>query len=307
MLLLILLTLSIIVIRNIHKYRGKFPSENLEKIAIYLDIVVAFIYIILTAIDSLPLASGLAVPAELIWGVLSTLIVSVIGTVVVRFRQRSYVERISGIMAYIFFPKGTPEENKTLDYSKKNFRKRLLVSFRKKPPQAYYLHAAGTSYGWKLINKYLDLWTSVEDSDIDSDQSTAKWCQKQRYELHPWGATKVELKEMTTDLNSDLLSELKKRKQEGKLRDFRIIFLCPWYKFRSSGEWANKRVMIKRSTNEAFDAPVHVIELVINEILDHTTKVKWPWQTIKKWCKRNGNITYKDWRYSEEQLAEETK
>lgn len=279
--------------------------ETLEKLAIYLDIAVAFIYIVLTAIDNIPLATGLAIPSEWILGVLVALVVSVIVTVVVLLEQRSYVERIDGIMVYVFFPRGVPEENKTLDYHRKYYHKKILVSYRKRPAQAYRLHAANTSYGWRLINKYPDLWRSMEDS-IYPDPDTAKWSKEQHFELHPWSPTKSELKEITTDLNSDVFAKLEIRKKEGKLCDFRVVFLCPWYKFRST-EWpsSGKRILQKYSKKEAYGAPTHSVQLINAEILDCTTKVKWPWQTIKKWCKSNG-YSYMDWRYSEEQLAEET-
>jgi hypothetical protein len=303
--LFILLTIPIIVIRS--KHRRGLPLERLEKVAIYLDIFGVVVYIILTAIDQLLPFAGLplTIPSELIWGVLIVLIASVIITVALRFKQRSYVERIKGIMAYVFFPINTLEQDKNLDYHKQHFHKKILVSFRKNPPQAYYLHAANTSYGWRLIKKYPDLWTSVEDS-IYPKPDTIEWCQKQGYELHPWSATKTELRESMADLNPDLMAKLKELKLEGKLDDFRIVFLCPWYNFHSCKEYPNRRILQKHSTKEAYDAPDHSIELIHNEILTYTTKVKWFWQTVKCWSKRNGGYTYMDWSYSEKRLAEKT-
>jgi hypothetical protein len=139
---------------------------------------------------------------------------SVILTVTIRLWQRSYVERIENVQAYIFFPKGTPKKDQTLDYHEEHFHKRLLVSFRKNPPQAYYLPASGASFGWRLIKKYTDLWVSVE-----GDPDTARWCKRHGYELHPWSPTKTELMQSLSAIDSDLLAKIKEKKRQGKLDD----------------------------------------------------------------------------------------
>jgi hypothetical protein len=300
--LLILLSITIIVIQNKRSRKG-LPLEGLEKVAIYLDISAALVYIIFTAINSLA-GLNLKIPTDLIWIVLIILITSVIVTVVVRLKQRRYVMRIDGVMAYVFFPAGTLETDKTLDFHKKHCHKKLVVNFRRTPPQAYYLVDTNTSYAWKMVNKYPDMWTPVEDSFPDQD--TAKWCENNGYEFHPWSATKAELLVWALPLSSDLLAKLKERKLSGKLDDFRIVFLCPWYRFRSSGKSSDKVILQKRSAKEVYDAPLHFVELGNNQILRSTTKVKWPWQTLKGWSKRHGGYTYMDWFYTEEQLLGET-
>lgn len=126
-------------------------------------------------------------------------LIAVVGVVLIIYglRKTGNVERIEQVQAYIFFPKGTPEEDKTLEYHEKHFHKKLVVNFKKKPPQAYRLPAANTSYGWKLIKKYPDLWISVEDP-IYPDPDTQKWCEERGYGLNPWSVSKKELLEADT-------------------------------------------------------------------------------------------------------------
>lgn len=104
------------------------------------------------------------------------------------------IERIERVHAYIFFPIGTPEENKNLDYHKKYYHKKLIVNSKTKIPQAYILPAAETCYGWRLVHKYPDLWTSEEDS-IYPNPDIQKWCDERGYHLNPWSASKKELLE----------------------------------------------------------------------------------------------------------------
>lgn len=177
-----------------NKHKQGLPLSRLEKILMVLDIVVTVIYIALLVAERLPPSTGfqITISPELSWGFLIILVAIVTITIIVRFKQRRSIERIDGVEAFLFFPRGTLEENKTLDHHEKHFHKKLMVNFKQKPPQAYYLHAANTSYSWKLIQKYPDLWTSVEDSAYP-DPDTQKWCEEKGYKLNSWSASKKEL------------------------------------------------------------------------------------------------------------------
>lgn len=188
----ILLLISSAIFWN--KHRQGLPLSRLEKILMVLDIVVTVIYIALLVAEKLPPSTGfqIIIPPELSWGFLIVLVTSIVITIIVRYKQRRFIERIEKVHAYVFFPVGTPEENNNLDYHGKHFHKKLIVNFKTKPPQAYYLVAADTSYGWKLIHKYPDMWTSMEDS-LYPNPDTHKWCEEKGYKLNPWNASKEEL------------------------------------------------------------------------------------------------------------------
>lgn len=168
---------------------------RLEKILTVLDIVVTVIYIALLVAERLPPSIGqITIPPELTWGFLITLVITVIITIIIRLKQRRSIERIEEVHAYVFFPVGTLEENKNLDYRGKHFHKKLIVNFKTKIPQAYYLTAADTSYGWKLIHKFPDMWTAMEDL-LYPNPGTQKWCAEKGYNLNPWSASRKELLE----------------------------------------------------------------------------------------------------------------
>jgi len=107
------------------------------------------------------------------------------------------VEYVEGIQAHLFFPVGTPEEHKTLDYHKKYLHHRLIVNHKTNPPKAYYMTPG--SYGWEFIRKYPHRWVSeIVSSDIylDDPNFTKRWCDEKGYKLKPWTADKKDLIEV---------------------------------------------------------------------------------------------------------------
>lgn len=128
------------------------------------------------------------------------------------------VKRIDGVQAFIFWPKGIPVENKTLDYHRKHFHKKLIVNFKTTPPEAYYLVASKTSYSWKLIGTFSDLYTSIEDSTYPNPD-TPKWCEENGYHLNPHSASEEDLKKSTENKGTEIYFKaeiLNKKKEYGK-------------------------------------------------------------------------------------------
>ena len=232
---LILLTMTIIIIQNKHKRKG-LPLEPLEKLAIYLDIFAASVYIILAAINSI-MGFHLKIPSDILWAILIVLIISVIATLIISFKQRSSIVRLNGVMAYLFFPEHITKDERTLEYHKKHFHKKIIVNLNKNPAQAYYLSDSEKNYPWKMISKYDDLWTPITDENYPNAEVTT-WCKDKEYHFNPWSASKLELFDSFPSLNSELLTILKERQQNGKFDNLRIVFLVPWYRFHSSGNFA---------------------------------------------------------------------
>lgn len=179
------------------KYRQGLPLSRLEKAVLISELVTGFlwtIYILVQIVGWLPPSGGwqIMIPPEVNWGIFVTLTIVVIIIVIVRLGQRYSIKHIECVHAYVFFPVGTLEENKNLDYHGKHFHKKLIVNFKTKIPQAYYLVAADTSYGWKLIHKFPDMWTAMEDL-LYPNPDTHKWCEEKGYKLNPWSASKEEL------------------------------------------------------------------------------------------------------------------
>jgi hypothetical protein len=104
------------------------------------------------------------------------------------------------------------------------------------------------------------------------------------------------------DLNLDrLLKKLDGRKIDGVT----IFKLYPWhYYYRKKRSYTNKRLLLKRSTNEAFIAPFHDLELIDRELIDSDSKCRRPFESLRCWSKRM-KYTYMDRRYTEAELLEQ--
>ena len=108
------------------------------------------------------------------------------------------VERIDGVQAHIFFPKGTSQINQTLaHHGTLNRRRKLIVNLKVNPPKAYYIPTSTDSYSWKLIEKYPGLWISQFDTNtnLQREDFTQNWCNNQEYTLIRKMATKKDLLE----------------------------------------------------------------------------------------------------------------
>jgi hypothetical protein len=98
------------------------------------------------------------------------------------------LERIDGVHAYLFFPIGTPKENLTLDYHNRNLKHRLIVNHKTTPPEPFFLTT--DSFGWALINKFTDLWSTQNDPSPYDDGFTERWCKEKGWTLNPFNASK---------------------------------------------------------------------------------------------------------------------
>lgn len=104
------------------------------------------------------------------------------------------VEQIDEVSAFIFFPKGTPNANRTLDYHENHLHKKIIVNFKTNPHKAYYMQAPD-SYGWRLVRKYSDMWVSELHSGSEDEDFTKNWCDKKGFVLIPRSASKDDLLE----------------------------------------------------------------------------------------------------------------
>lgn len=95
------------------------------------------------------------------------------------------IDYIEGILGHLFFPAGTPEKHKTLDYHKRHYHHRIIVNHKMHPSEAYYM--TPDSDGWRFIEKYPKKWVSeiVTDKEykIDDPDFTQKWCDDKGFRL----------------------------------------------------------------------------------------------------------------------------
>jgi hypothetical protein len=183
------------------KHKQGFPLSRLERLALVFEIVTGILWSIYLFVV-LSQAFGWF-PNSLVWQIeippQVNLVVPIILTLVsvvlmIHFWRLYSIKHIERVRAYIFFPVGTLEKDKNLEYHAEHYHKRLIINFKKRIPQAYPLPNASTCYGWKLIHKFPDMWVSVEDSTYPNPD-IQKWCEKKGYNLNSWSASKEELLE----------------------------------------------------------------------------------------------------------------
>jgi len=104
------------------------------------------------------------------------------------------IERIDKVQAFLFFPEGTHNNDRTIEYHERHYHKKLIVNFKTLPASAYYM-SAPNSYGWKLIKKYSDMVVSEVHDNSESEEFTSNWCKQHGYNLFTRSATKKDLLE----------------------------------------------------------------------------------------------------------------
>jgi hypothetical protein len=92
-----------------------------------------------------------------------------------------------------------------------------------------------------------------------------------------------------------LQDELITKLEGHKLEDLRVIFL---HRIR-----ARRTLLLKRSTQEAWEAPLNVSKLILSGIIADSENLGMrPWENCSRWSKRQG-YTFHPWRYPESELT----
>jgi hypothetical protein len=110
-------------------------------------------------------------------------------------------------------------------------------------------------------------------------------------------------------LKPEMLEKLEKRKQEGKLKPYQLVYLNPWFCwFRLP--YVDKliypprrRIIVNVETAKAYKAPQTALDMAYKLILHDERYSPRPWEDITKWCKRKKQWTFLDENLTEEQLA----
>jgi hypothetical protein len=97
--------------------------------------------------------------------------------------------------------------------------------------------------------------------------------------------------------------------ESAQFDDLRLINLYPWYcrLFTSmQRRSAPKRVLFKLSNHQAFEAPIYSDALADNFAVDRQNYAKRPFDSLKRWCKRQG-YNYNPRHFTETELLGEIK
>ncbi len=268
--------------------------SNLEKLYYVIGIISGILYAIFDVIiPQVNIGFQITIPSFISWFLLI-----VFGTSLMLMAIRYLgidIKRIGGVQAYIFFPIGTPEKNKTLKYHKSNFPHRLIVNSKTKPPTAYYLST--DSYCWKLINKYSNLWVSESDPSPYDDNFTKKWIEQNGFILISRNAEK-----------KDLLEE--EVAYDPKYKDVQVKLFYPWwYRLpvlisllkRGPYREPNKMLIINFKKKKCCPFPFKDRSLIRNRTISANNVVLRRKQHLTEWIDEN-ELTFIDSLYWENEL-----
>lgn len=110
-------------------------------------------------------------------------------------------------------------------------------------------------------------------------------------ELRLWFRTDGSLYVMS-EMPQELLHKYKENKR--KLQDFKLILVFTYG--RKQIYPPNRRLLVKISTNEVFDAPQYDLALIENQLLNNENFSRFQFEPYKIFCWRNG-WKYRRWRY----------
>jgi hypothetical protein len=131
------------------------------------------------------------------------------------------------------------------------------------------------------------------------------------HELGLWIKPNGSLALIEPELKPEMLERLETCKRKGKLKNYEIAFLNPWYCWILRSQFfirqaypPNKRIIANLSTKEAFGAPYENLDIIKHNLISHNSYSPRPTEDISKWCKRKKGCTFKQRTLTVEELAE---
>lgn len=205
-----------------------------------------------------------------------SLVVVVVTLVAITARQSPIV----GVAAYLFFPKGTSDQDRTLPYHKDHHFHRVIVNFKTRPPSAYYLPTK--SYAWSLIEKHPELWVSEWDETPNDPDYVKKWCEAQKYVFAPRVASRNDLLATTTEM-VNVGTNL-----DAALEHVEWRFFFPYYP-RSKNMVPPRRCILNWSTMKAFPCDLWTMKLVVTGKIRGTSIMWIPMpHYVQRWARSHG-------------------
>ena len=226
---------------------------------------------------SLPFSFLPSLSASNLISLVTSLLVVVATLIAISTRQSPIV----GVAAYLFFPKNTPDQDRTLQYHKDHHYHRTIVNFKTKPPNAYYLPTK--SYAWSLIEKHPELWVSEWDENPNDPDYVKKWCEAHKYSFGPRVPSRNDL--LATEM-FNIVTNLDQALEHVEWR-----FFIPYYHRSLSKNMGvpPRRCILNWSTMKAFPCDFWAMKLVI------TGKIRGasiPWipmpHYVQRWARSHG-------------------
>jgi hypothetical protein len=188
---------------------------------------------------------------------------------------------IVGVTAYLFFPKATADQDRTLPYHKDHHYRGTFVNFKTIPPSAYYL--TPKSYAWTLIEKHPELWVREWDDDPSDPDYVKKWCEARKFSFAPRVPSRNDLLRMET---FNIVTDL-----DPALEHVEYRFFCPYYNrsLGKSGGVPPRRCVLNWSTMKAFPCDFWTMKLVVAGKIRGTSVIWIPIpHYVQRWTKSRG-------------------
>jgi len=187
---------------------------------------------------------------------------------------------IVGVTAYLFFPRGTVNEDKTLAYHEQHHYRRTIVNTKRKPPIAYYLPSG--SYSWRLIERHPELWFSELDTAPKDPDFVENWAKRRDYRFEPKSPSRENLLAMEL-YNPDLVAPFDHRLEHVEARLF-----YPFYQGILPTSFPHKRCILNWSTMKAWTLNEHTLQELGGKVRPAST-VWWPMpQYVQRWARKHG-------------------
>jgi len=187
---------------------------------------------------------------------------------------------VVGVQAYLFFPKETPEKDRTMEYHKTHFDHRVIVNFKTTPPFAFYLPV--DSYAWKLIKKHPELRVVERDFALRDADYVRKWCEKRKYKFESRVASRNDL--LLAD-KFNVITNLDPRLVHVEWR----FFLPFYYRFLPKDKVPSRRSILNWSTMRAFPLDSWTMKLLVAGKIRGSSVIAMPTlHYVQKWAKDRG-------------------
>ncbi len=208
--------------------------------------------------------------------ILAFVVVSVVTHLISR-RRTPFLD----VQAFLFFPKGTSAEDRTLEFNEEHRYPRTIVNFKSVPPVAYYLPVR--SFAYDLVRKQRELCVLETSAAKFDAEFLRKWCTNRKYEFRNRVPTRADL------LFSNSPSYYKEESLDNRLTHVEYRLFYPIHHLLLSQKpMPSRRAILNWSTMKAFPLDYWNLKLVSDSKIRGSTLMAIPIpHYVQKWAKNH--------------------
>jgi len=190
-----------------------------------------------------------------------------------------------GLRAYLFFPKNTEEEDKSLDYNLRHDFHRAIVNLKTRPYAVYDLTLG--SYAWKLVERAEKqgkrMWVEETDTAPNDSDFLRKWSKRKRYVYGDYAPDRKVLLLGGSFIGQTPLDP--RFKEHVEWRAFLPVYCyLPYSPIRIP----HRRIILNYSTMEAFPLDMETYEWASSGAVRGHIEIQGPRLShARKWAEKN--------------------